>query len=382
MEVPERSILLVAGRLGIHDEGWSVGPFIDRLQRLGYSTQMVCVEATGDAAHNPRVVECPGLAHRWRLPLAVRSLRFGERLNRPNLVHVLSRAMSEAGLAIAEHWGVPYVQTVDEFVPPGGTLRLSRKWCRRLIATSRELADDLSEKLAIPADLVSMVNPGIEAPEEDPVRPPRGKVAVIGTAGPLVMASGFATFLNAARRILDAGLDAEFVIAGQGEDEVDLRRRAARLKIADRVTFAGIPQAGLRFWNVLDVFCQPTLIPSVGRTLATALAFGVPSVASDIEGLRALIVQDENGLRVAPGDSAALSGRVLELLADPDRAQRLGREGRRMILRDYRPDDEAQRLALAYQEAMDESFASFDANRSGETAGLGGRRASRVRAGS
>ncbi len=360
MEVPERSILLVAGRLGIHDEGWSVRSFFDRLQRLGYSTRMVCVEAAGDAAHNPGVVECPGLAHRWRLPLAVRSLRFGERLNRPVLVHVLSRRMSEAGLAIAEHWRVPYVQTVDEFVPPGGTLRLSRKWCRRLIATSRELADDLCEKLAIPEGLVSVVNPGIEAPEDEPARPSWGKVAVIGTAGPLVTSSGFATFLNAALRILDAGIDAEFVIAGQGEDEVDLRRRAARLKIADRVTFAGIPLAGLRFWNVLDVFCQPTLVPSVGRTLATALAFGVPSVASDIEGLRALIVHNEHGLRVTPGDSAALSGRVLELLADPDRARRLGREGRRMILRDYRPDDEARRLALVYEEAIGESSAPFN----------------------
>ena len=37
------------------------------------------------------------------------------------------------------------------------------------------------------------------------------------------------TFLAAARRVLDSGVDAEFVIAGQGEDEVDLRRRADRL---------------------------------------------------------------------------------------------------------------------------------------------------------
>ena len=360
MEVPERSILLVAGRLGIHDEGWSVRPFVDRLQRLGYSAQMVCFEAAGDAAHNAGVVECPGLAHRWRLPLAVRSLRFGERLNRPHLVHVLSRRMSEAGLAIAEHWRVPYVQTVDEFVPTGGTLRLSRKWCRRLIATSHELADDLCEKLAIPEKLLSVVNPGIEAPENEPARPPRGTVAVIGTAGPLVTSSGFATFLTAARRILDNGIDAEFVIAGQGEDEVDLRRRAARLKIADRVTFAGVPQAGLRFWNVLDVFCQPSLIPSVGRTLATALAFGVPSVASDIEGLRALIVHNDNGLRVTTGDSAELSASVLELLADPDRARRLGQKGRRMILREFRPDHEAQRLSLVYEEAIRETSTRFD----------------------
>ena len=39
-----------------------------------------------------------------------------------------------------------------------------------------------------------------------------GEVAVIGAAGPLVPSSGFSTLLNAARRVLDAGIDAEFVL--------------------------------------------------------------------------------------------------------------------------------------------------------------------------
>ena len=50
-------------------------------------------------------------------------------------------------------------------------------------------------------------------------------------------------------------VDAEFVIAGQGEAEVDLRRRAARLRIADRLTFAARCFVGPRFWTVLDIFC-------------------------------------------------------------------------------------------------------------------------------
>ena len=113
-----------------------------------------------------------------------------------------------------------------------------------------------------------------------------------------------------------------------------------------------MPLAGLRFWNVLDVFCQPTLVPSVGRTLATALAFGVPSIASNIEGLRALVTDARNGLSVPPGDSSALAAGVLELLADPEQARNLGREGRQGILREYRPDVEAERLATVYRNAL------------------------------
>ena len=356
MSEPIRNVLLLAERLGVHDDGWSIGPFLDRLESLGVDAQVVCIEAAGDAATDPRVVERSGLAHRWRLPFAVRGLRFGERLNRPDLLHVMQSRVGDAGLSIAEHWRVPYVQTVDEFVPEDGRLRVSRRWCRRLIATSRELADDLRVHLQVPMSFVEVVNPGIEAPESLNPRDARRRVAVIGTAGSLVASSGFATFLNAARRVIDAGIDAEFVIAGQGEDEVDLRRRADRLRIADRVTFAGIPVLGLRFWSVLDVFCQPSLVPSVGRTLATALAFGVPSVTSDIEGLRALVAPElNNGVRVSPNDSGALAQAILSLLAEPERALALGQKGRAMILRHYRPDTEAKLLADLYANVLVES---------------------------
>jgi glycosyltransferase involved in cell wall biosynthesis len=349
---PARSILLLADRLGVHDEGWSVRPFLDRLGRHGFDAQVLCVEAAGDAAADVRVVGAPGLGRRWRLPLAVRALRFGERLNVPDLLHVLQSRMADAGLAIAEHWGLPVVQTVDEFVAPGGRLRLSRRWCRRLVATGRALADELTAGLGVPAGLVAVVNPGIEAPEAAPAGERGDRVPVIGTAGPLVSGSGFATFLNAARRVIDAGADAEFVIAGQGEDEVDLRRRAHRLRIADRVTFAGIPVVGLRFWSVLDVYCQTALVPSAGRALATALAFGVPSVASDLAGLRALIDPGRTGLRVPPGDAGALASTILALLADPEGARRLGREGRAFILREFDPEAEARQLAQVYRDAL------------------------------
>ncbi len=353
MTEPARSILLVAGRLGVRDEGWSVRQFLDRLERHGIRAQVLCTEAAGEAAADYRVVGCPGLGHRWRVALAIRGLRFGERLNRPELCHVLPGRMSEVGLAIAEHWGLPYVQSVDEFVPADGRLRISRRWCRRLVATSRELADDLESQLRIPPPLICVVNPGIEAPDAEPAAAADHRVPVIGTAGALVSASGFATFLNAARKVIDAGVDAEFVIAGQGDDEFDFRRRAERLKIADRVTFAGIPVVGLRFWSVLDVFCQPSLVPSVARTLATALAFGVPSIASDIEGLRALVTHEVNGLRVTPGDSGALARMILDLLADPERARRLGTEGRAIIRRDYHPETEARLLADVYHQALE-----------------------------
>lgn len=348
-----RSILLLTGRLKAHDDGRPLLAMADRLSAYGFSVQVLCTSMWSGSDADSRVIERPGLGRRWLRPLAVRGLRPGDgSLRQPDLVHVLTMKMSAVGLALAERWQVPYVQTVDDFLSSSDRLRLSRRWCKGLIAASRDLADDLAQGWGIPADLVSIVHPGIAVAEGKADQLPNQRVPVIGTAGPLVDASGFATFLNAARRVLEGGLDAEFVIAGQGVDEVDLRRRAERLRIADRVTFAGQPVVGLQYWSVLDLFCQPATAPSIGRTLATALAFGVPSIASDIEGLRALVEHYETGLRVPPENSGALAEAIVSLLNQPELARRLGTQGRELIRRDFAPETEARSLAAVYNRIL------------------------------
>jgi len=350
----ERRLLLLAGRLDAQSKIDSMRSLLDRLSLQGITATLLCVSTGEGTTTDDRFVECPRLDHRWQRGWAVRRLRLNEPSRRPELLHVLDTSMSEAGLAIAEHWGIPYLQTIDEFLGTRERLRLSRRWCRKLIAVSRELAIDLEESFRVPSNLVSVACPGITAPE--PVAPPSASrlapVPVIGSAGPLVPASGLATFLNAARRVLDAGIDAEFVIAGQGDDEVDLRRRADRLRITDRVTFASQTLEGFRFWSVLDVFCLTSLVPTVGLLLSQAMAAGVPSIASEVVGLHALIDDDVSGLFVPPDNSSALAETILTLINDPERAYRIGQCGRETVLREYHPDDEVRQLERIYRSIL------------------------------
>jgi len=358
MDDPTQTVLLLAGRLGEPDQAGSIAALLDRLAGHSVSAQVLCIAGEGAGAANHRIIEFPLLGSHWRRAFAARRLRFDEPLKRPELLHVITPEMGPVGLAIAEHWRIPYLQTLDEFLPPGGRLRVSRRWCRGLVAASRALAADLVRNLAIPLEFVAVIPPGIAIPAESSATTRRGAVPVIGTAGPLVPSAGIVTFLNAARRVLDAGLDAEFVIAGQGEAEVDLRRRATRLRIADRTTFAGRNVIGLRFWRALDVFCQTSLTPTVGRTLALAMAYGVPAVATDLEGLRSLVQHGVTGLSVPPGDSGALARTILELLAEPAQTQALGLAGRQTIRRDFDPAAEALQLSALYRRVLAEATAS------------------------
>ena len=134
-------------------------------------------------------------------------------------------------MALADGWRVPYLLTVDDFLPPGGSLRLARRWCRGLIAGGRELADDLVDLTGVPRSWVHVLPPGLPLPDR-PACPRSSGVKVVGVAGAMAAGSGLATFLAAAVRVIATGLDVEFVLAGHGPDEPDLRRRADRLGIA------------------------------------------------------------------------------------------------------------------------------------------------------
>ena len=113
-----RSVLLFADRLGVHDDGWSVAPFLGRLEGQGLDPQVLCVEAAGDAAADHRVVGCPGLGNaladapgRAEPPVrrAPEPARPAPRPPRPaRRGHARDRRALE----------IPYVLTVDGFFRP------------------------------------------------------------------------------------------------------------------------------------------------------------------------------------------------------------------------------------------------------------------------
>ena len=355
MTEPECHIVLLADRITNSDQAGTIRAYIDRLEDRGLAARIVCATWSGPSREKLDIEECPGLRDRWQLTWALRSLLRREGLTRPLLLHSLQARMAPAALEIGERWKVPYLQGIEEFLPFGSRLRLSRRWCRGLVATSRELGDDLTRNFGIPIGWIRMVHRGLEAVEPLPSRwnARETRVSVVGAAGSLSPGSGFSTFLNAARRVLDAGIDAEFVLVGEGEEEGDLRRRAERLRLTDRLTFASDAAFGLSFWEILDVYCQPSTVPTVGRNLARAMVHGIPSVASDIEGLRALVTNGATGLRVPASDSNALARAILDLLADCPRARSLGLKAREAVLHDYDLDREADTLSELYRSIID-----------------------------
>lgn len=69
--------------------------------------------------------------------------------------------------------------------------------------------------------------------------------------------------------------------------------------------------------------------------LLEAAAAGVATLTTDAPGVRDAAVPDVTGLRVPPGDPAALAAAMKRLLQDPELAARLGRAGRAWVEEEF-----------------------------------------------
>jgi glycosyltransferase involved in cell wall biosynthesis len=98
--------------------------------------------------------------------------------------------------------------------------------------------------------------------------------------------------------------------------------------------------------------CSMLVMPSLvretfGIAALEAMAAGRPVVASDVGGLRELVVDGETGLVVPPGDPDALRSAIAALERDPARREALGEAGKARAAR-YSPENVVPRLEEVY----------------------------------
>ena len=144
------SVLLLTADLAPRGSGMDARLLISQLSRQGAAIRVIC-ESAEVGLMGATIQESPGLSDPWRQPWVLRNLAFDREPGGPKILHVLSTALADAALWLAERWEIPYFVTVDEFLDVGERLRLSKKWCRGLFAAGDELATDLSRQMGDPS---------------------------------------------------------------------------------------------------------------------------------------------------------------------------------------------------------------------------------------
>lgn len=126
-------------------------------------------------------------------------------------------------------------------------------------------------------------------------------------------------------------------IIGTGPLESDLRQRCQELGLTDVVEFVGnLAEKDLaNEYRNCDIVVVPSIVDSKGDTEGLGMIpiesmyFAKPAIACAVGGIVDIIRPDITGVLVPEKDPSALALAIVDLVNNPDKAEKLGKQGQR-----------------------------------------------------
>jgi glycosyltransferase involved in cell wall biosynthesis len=152
--------------------------------------------------------------------------------------------------------------------------------------------------------------------------------------------------------------DWHLVIVGDGNLKETYRANAEANGLADRITFAGsVSNEDLpRYYRMADMHLFPSTkrAEAFGLVAMEAAASGVPSIASDLPGVRTVVLDGDTGLLVPPANVEELKKAILLLLEQVDLRERLGLSARKQAEQRYAWEPLIDRLEETYASVLNQ----------------------------
>ncbi|EWY42333.1 hypothetical protein N825_19190 [Skermanella stibiiresistens SB22] len=181
---------------------------------------------------------------------------------------------------------------------------------------------------AIDTEDFKRAGPAAEAPLRRGVPPGR---LLIGAVGRLSPEKGFDLLIQAVASLIDAGLDLELWIAGDGDERERLEIQAAATGHGDWIRLLGFQADTVALFESLDLFCLSSLREGLPNVVLEAMAMEVPVVATRCGGIDAFGHDGVDMLTVEAGSADALANGLRKLAGDAATRLRLAQAARRRI---------------------------------------------------
>jgi len=277
-----------------------------------------------------------GMAWKWDPRVVLRLARLLRR-ERIQILFTFMFHPTLLGRLVGWACGVPIrISSERTMACEGLGRRLLNRWtvplATHVVPVSERVSAYVAREFRIPPDRLSTIANGVDLDHFRPV--PRGRDAgppVIGCTARLHRENDHATLLRAFAQVRERWPAARLLLLGRGPEEARLRMLADSLGVSGRACLAG-EQADVAPWlSRMTLYVQPSLAAGMSNSVLEAMAAGLPVVATAVGGTPDVVIQNETGLLVPPGDPSALADAMLRLLTDRRLAESFGRAGRARV---------------------------------------------------
>ena len=131
-----------------------------------------------------------------------------------------------------------------------------------------------------------------------------------------------------------------------------LESQARELSLDGRVRFLGIRSDIPALLESSDVFWMPSRREGLSIACLEGMACGLPTVTTNVLGLREIAVDGVTGFVVPLDSPEALAKATLRILKDPALAQHMGAAGRQRVVQNFSIEKTADEYVYAYEDIL------------------------------
>lgn len=334
------------------------------LKKMGHRNLLACPVNSAIAGAAAQVAEVV-----YELPMAgdldfFCTSRFGRiiREAQPQIVHIHSRRGADlwGGIAACSHGTRAVVSRRVDNPEPRWLANFKYRMFARIIAISHGVQRVLLAE-GVPPGKIVCVPDGVDTERYQPLGdkewfrqefdllPDEKVIAVVAQ---LIERKGHRYFIEAAQSTLAQYANVRILFFGQGPLREKLMELCRRAKLDNEVRFVGFRDDLERIFPCLDMLVHPATMEGLGLSLLQAAACGVPIVASRAGGIPEIVEHGTNGWLVPVGDSRAIADAVRDLLKNPERAERFGKEGTRIARERFSLDGMVKGNLQVYQDLL------------------------------
>lgn len=178
-----------------------------------------------------------------------------------------------------------------------------------------------------------------------PIKAKHTKRKVLLSVGGLYKIKGHHLIIKALKKVIDMGHNADLWIVGEGYYKKNLAALSKQLGIENRVKFLGKKSDYelAKVYNASDVFVLANyqeITPAVNE----AMACGIPVVAMQCGGDRFVIPNGNFGFISKKFDINGMAEKIIMLLDDKELAEKISKNGRKHILKNFSIENVAEKI--------------------------------------
>lgn len=237
----------------------------------------------------------------------------------------------------------------------------------KVIGISESVTVFLKEVVRIPSKKIKLINNGVDIPKIDSdfdKKSFRSSIGietndlVVGFVGRLFDDVKLVTILvKAIAELKDEKV--KLVIVGDGKDYDLIQKTIIELKLSKQVFMVGYQQIPSPYYQIMDVFAIPSAHEGFGLAAVEAMMHHLPVIASNVGGLRNIVVDGITGYLIPSNSVEALTEKIQSMIQFPEMRIQMGNSGHLRAMEYYNSKKYCETVENLYLDLLSEKGISI-----------------------